>query len=95
MAMNEPIRLQKYLAQCGVASRRKSESLITAGRVSVDGLVVRDMGVKIIPERQQVLFDGKKIAQQEPKVYILLNKPRGYVTTHADPLARPVVTDLF
>jgi len=93
--MNEPIRLQKYLAQCGVASRRKSESLITAGRVSVDGLVVRDMGVKIIPERQQVLFDGKKIAQQEPKVYILLNKPRGYVTTLADPLGRPVVTDLL
>lgn len=93
--MNQPIRLQKYLAQCGVASRRKSESLITAGRVSVDGQIVRDMGVKIIPERQQVLFDGKRIAEQEPKVYILLNKPKGYVTTLADPQGRPVVTDLL
>ncbi|MFN2353626.1 MAG: pseudouridine synthase [Desulfopila sp.] len=95
--MNEPgrpIRLQKYLAQCGVASRRKSESLITAGRVSIDGQIVRDMGVKIVPEEHQVLFDGKKIALQETRVYILLNKPKGYVTTLADPQGRPVVTDL-
>lgn len=90
-----PIRLQKYLAQCGVASRRKSESLITAGRVRVDGQIIRDMGVKIVPEEQQVLFDGKKIALQETRVYILLNKPKGYVTTLADPQGRPVVTDLL
>lgn len=92
--MNQTIRLQKYLAQCGIASRRKAETLITAGRVTVDGKIVDTMGVKIDPEEQQILFDGKPVLPEEKKVYILLNKPKGYVTTVADPQGRPIVTDL-
>lgn len=89
------IRLQKYLAQCGVASRRKAETLIAAGRVSVDGKIIDTMGVKIDPERQKILFDGKPITPEKEKIYILLNKPKGYVTTVADPQGRPIVTDLI
>ena len=94
MAMSEPIRLQKYLAQCGVASRRKAETIIAAGRVAVDGNVVSDMGSKVIPTLQNVTVDGKQIQQEKRKEYFLLNKPKGYVTTVSDPQGRPVVTSL-
>lgn len=93
--MSPEIRLQKYLAQCGVASRRKAEELIAAGRVSVDGKTVRVMGMKINPQTQKVAFDGTPIALEQQKTYILLNKPKGYVTTLADPQGRPIVTDLI
>ena len=92
--MNQTIRLQKYLAQCGIASRRKAETLIADGRVTVDGKIVDTMGVKIDPEGQQILFDGKPVIPEKKKIYILLNKPKGYVTTVADPQGRPIVTDL-
>lgn len=92
--MNQTIRLQKYLAQCGIASRRKAEALIAEGRVSVDGRTVDTMGIKIDPEVQQIRFDGKPVIPEKRQIYILLNKPKGYVTTVADPQGRPIVTDL-
>lgn len=93
--MSAPVRLQKYLSQCGVASRRKAEELIRMGRILVDGLVVTDMGVKITPGKNIVSCDGRAIALQERMLYILLNKPKGYVTTLSDPQGRPIVTSLL
>lgn len=88
------MRLQKYLASCGVASRRKSEALITAGRVSVNGLVVTMLGTDIDEKKDQVTVDGKKILP-ETKVYYLLNKPEGYVCTVEDLHADHLVTELL
>lgn len=93
--MSSQIRLQKYLAMCGIASRRKAEEYIAAGRVTIDGRVTTAMGIKVNPDLQQVLFDGKPVKFSEQKVYYLLNKPKGYVTTVADPQGRPIVTDLI
>ncbi len=88
------IRLQKYLAQCGIASRRKAEEYIAEGRVQVDGEVVSSPGTQIDPENQKILFDGKIVEREKHKVYVLLNKPKGYVTTLSDPQGRPIVTNL-
>lgn len=93
--MTSPIRLQKYLAQCGISSRRKAESLIAEGRVSVDGKVETAMGIQITPGKNHVTFDGKPVEMREKLVYYLLNKPKGYVTTLSDPQGRPVVTSLL
>ncbi len=93
--MSTPVRLQKFLASCGLASRRKAEEFIAAGRVRVDGKTVTSMGVKIDPSRQQVLFDNKAVKAEEKPTYLLLNKPVGYVTTLADPQGRPIVTSLL
>ena len=95
MALGKEIRLQKYLAQCGVASRRKAENLIAEGRITVDGKIVTSMGTKVNPEKQQILFDGKPVSIEKEKIYYLLNKPKGYVTTVSDPQGRPIVTDLI
>lgn len=88
------MRLQKYMAHCGVASRRKCEELIRDGHVTVNGEVVRDMGVKINPNRDRVFVKGKRIVMEENHVYIMLNKPRGYITTVKDQYNRPSVMDL-
>ena len=96
MALKETIRLQKYLASCGVASRRKAEEMILAGRISVDGVTVTEMGVQVHPESQKVCCDNKQVSPTgAAPVYILLNKPKGYVTTLSDPQGRPVVTALL
>ena len=88
-------RLQKFLAEAGIASRRKSEELIAAGRVQVNGQVVRELGVKIDPAKDKVLFDNKPVkAQETKKVYIMLHKPRGYVTTMEDEQGRKCVAEL-
>jgi len=87
-------RLQKILAAAGIASRRKSEELITAGRVDVNGQIVTEMGAKADPERDRIRVDGK-VLQAEQKVYLLMNKPKGYVTTVSDPEGRPTVMDLL
>ena len=87
-------RLQKILAKAGIASRRSAERLIRDGRIQVNGEVVVEMGCKADPARDRITCDGKPIAFEE-KVYILLNKPAGYVTTLADPQGRPVVADLL
>jgi 23S rRNA pseudouridine2605 synthase len=86
-------RLQKIISQAGVASRRHAEDLITAGRVTVNGKVVTELGVKVTPGRDVVTVDGKPLAR-EKKVYILLNKPRGRVTTLQDPEGRKTVAEL-
>ena len=87
-------RLQKYLAQCGVASRRKCEELILQGRVQVNWVTVTELGTKINPEKDKIKFDGKDIKQAQKLVYILLNKPIGYVTTADDQFGRDTVLDL-
>lgn len=93
--MSETVRLQKLLSQCGIASRRKAEELIQAGRVTVDGQKITEMGTKVDPEHQAVLCDGKPVRLPKNHVYVLLNKPKGYVTTLFDPQGRPVVTSLI
>ncbi len=93
--MSPQQRLQKYLAQCGVASRRKSETIILQGRVSVDGHIVTNLGLKVTPGVQEVRLDGKVIVPETETLYLLLNKPKGYVTTLSDPQGRPVVTSLL
>ncbi len=95
MALKPTTRLQKYLAECGIASRRKAEKLISDGLVSVDGTVVTEMGIKIDPSRQLVRYRGKTVKPKKKHTYILLNKPRGYVTTMSDPQGRPIVTSLI
>jgi len=87
-------RLQKILAAAGVCSRRHAEKLIKAGRVSVDGRIVKELGAKADPRLQNVEFDGKPLPSPGP-VYLLLNKPKGYVTTMKDPQGRPTVTVLL
>ena len=87
-------RLQKYLANQGIAARRKCEEFILDGRVKVNGKVVAELGTKINPEIDKIEFDGKEVEKVEKKVYILLNKPIGYVTTAKDQFDRPTVLDL-
>lgn len=87
-------RLQKYLANNGIAARRKCEEYILEGRVKVNGQVVTELGTKINPEIDIVEFDEKKVEKVEQHVYILLNKPIGYVTTVKDQFDRPTVLDL-
>ncbi len=89
------IRLQKYLASAGVASRRASEKLITEGRICVNDKVVTELGTSINPEEDVVYFDGQRVTAAQSYVYYLLNKPKGYVTTAKDQFNRPTVTDLL
>jgi len=91
--MEERIRLQKYMAQCGVASRRHAEHLILEGRVRVNGQTVTQLGTTVTP-RDRIECDGKRIKPEKNHVYIMLNKPSGYVTTGSDPERRPTVMDL-
>lgn len=92
--MAEPIRLQKFLSQAGVASRRASEDLITAGRVSVNGKVVTELGTRVDPDRDRVEVDGREVAAAE-KLWIALHKPRGYVVSRHDPQGRPTIYELI
>jgi len=92
--MEELERLQKYLANNGVTSRRKAEEAILAGKVKVNGKIVIELGTKINPKLDKIEYEGKIIKQEEKKVYILLNKPIGYVTTVKDQFARDIVMDL-
>lgn len=89
------MRLQKYLARSGVASRRACEALILDGRVSVNGQVVSVLGTKVRPGTDDVRLDGESVALVDQTVVIMLNKPAGYLTTMADPFARPCVADLL
>ena len=87
------IRLQKHLAECGVASRRKAEELIEAGKVKINGHIA-ELGAKVDPKRDKVTVRGKAVVPVNEKVYIMLNKPRGFVTTMSDELGRKTGSDL-
>jgi len=88
-------RLQKILSQAGVASRRASEQLMLEGRVTVNGTTVRELGTKADAASDDIRVDGRRITIPERHRYLLLNKPRGYVTTRSDPQRRPTVIDLL
>lgn len=90
---DEKIRLQKYLAECGIASRRKSEELIAAGKVKVNG-VTASIGDKVNPKHDKVTVSGKKAVSVKKSVYIMLNKPRGFITTMSDEHDRKCVAEL-
>lgn len=90
----DEVRLQKFLASCGIASRRKCEELILAGKVEVNGKVVNELGTKVNIQKDEVKYNGKIIKPEEEKIYILLNKPIGYVTTVKEQFGRDKVTDL-
>ena len=90
----EQIRLQKYLADAGIASRRKAEELIKQGKVYVNGKIVNELGTKVTPNVDEIRYEGKKVKIQEKYIYILLNKPIGYVTTVKDQFNRDSVMDL-
>ena len=87
-------RLQKIIAAAGVASRRKAEALIASGRVLVNGQVVTELGTKADPEQDHIRVDGKLLQGPERYTYVVLNKPKGYVTTGSDEKKRPTVMDL-
>jgi len=91
-------RLQKLIATAGIASRRHAEELIVAGRVTVNGAVIKELGTKADPQRDHIKVNGKLINPQlkaRDKVYVLLNKPRGYLSSVSDPEGRPLVTELL
>jgi 23S rRNA pseudouridine2605 synthase len=86
-------RLQKILAEAGIGSRRKCEELITAGRISVNGRTANVLGTKADPDTDDIAIDGKPIRKSTTKVYLMLNKPKGVITSISDPQGRKVVTD--
>ena len=88
-------RIQKILSAAGIASRRAAEEIILDGRVRVNGKVVAELGAKADPDRDHIKVDGKLINPKQPKAYIMLNKPAGFVTTMSDPEGRPIVADLL
>lgn len=87
-------RLHKVMAQAGVASRRRSEELILKGFVKVDGQTVRELGVKVDPDTSIIEVMGRRISWREPRSYLMLNKPQGYLTSVVDPFGRPTVMEL-
>lgn len=92
----EEIRLQKFMADCGIASRRKCEEYISLGFVKVNGETVTELGRKVLPDKDIVDFKGKTIENStKKKTYVVLNKPIGYVTTVKDQFSRPTVLDLI
>jgi 23S rRNA pseudouridine2605 synthase len=88
-------RLQKILAAAGIASRRKAEEIILAGRVAVNGQTVTELGTKADPSADTIALDGKPLPSTQKLVYLVLNKPKGYVTTVSDPEERPTVMQLL
>jgi 23S rRNA pseudouridine2605 synthase len=88
-------RLQKILSQAGVASRRASEQLMLDGRVTVNGVTIRELGTKAEPGHDDIRVDGRRLKIAEKRLYLLVNKPRGYVSTRSDPEGRPTVIDLL
>ena len=92
--MGEIVRLQKYIAMCGAASRRHAEQFITSGRVKVDGKLVCELGTKVEIGANRVSLDGKELELEKKKYYIMLNKPYGYISAVKDQFERETVVDL-
>jgi 23S rRNA pseudouridine2605 synthase len=88
------VRLQKFLAEAGVASRRAGERLIVEGRVAVNGRIVDELGAKVDPARDRVMVDGRQVKVRR-KLYLAVNKPKGYICTRSDPEKRRILTDLL
>lgn len=88
-------RLNKFLASCGLGSRRKVETLITEGRIKVDGRVVKDLATSVDPELNEIIFDGKRLTAVSTSYYLMLNKPKGYITTMSDEKGRATVMSLL
>ncbi|ADL68862.1 pseudouridine synthase [Thermoanaerobacterium thermosaccharolyticum DSM 571] len=88
-------RLQKYLAECSIASRRKCEQLILDGKIKVNGTVIKNLGIKIDPDKDIVEYDGRVVAKVQHNIYIMLNKPTGFITTVKDQFGRPSVLDII
>src|SRR5437660_4014857 len=95
--MDRPVteRLQKILSRAGIASRRAGERLMVEGRGTVNGITVRELGTKADAARDDIRVDGRRVKLPERHRYLLLNKPKGYVTTRSDPQRRPTVIDLL
>lgn len=89
------VRLQKVIANSGLASRRKAEELIIQGRVTVNGQVVRELGTKVDPRKDHVKVDGKHLKPAPPQTFVMLNKPKHVVSTMSDPVGRPTIADLL
>lgn len=89
------MRINKYIASCGIASRRKAEELINDGRVSINGKIITELSFQVDEVKDIVEIDGEKIGLDEKEVYIVLNKPEGYITTVKDQFDRPSVLDLI
>jgi len=89
------VRIQKIIAQAGIASRRAAEKMILEGRVTINGLKITEMGATADPDQDDIRVDSNLISVAGGKIYLLLNKPRGYVTTLDDPQNRPIITDLL
>jgi 23S rRNA pseudouridine2605 synthase len=89
------VRLQKALADAGVASRRACEDLITSGRVSVNGVQITTLGSKVNPENDELAVDGETVSANKSKTYLLFNKPAGVLSTMSDPEGRPCLGDFF
>jgi pseudouridine synthase len=89
------IRLNRFISQCGIASRREADKLISQGRVSVNGEIIEKLGVKIDPQKDVVEVDGKRIKYKENFIYLILYKPKGYIVSLKDPFNRPKVIDLL
>jgi 23S rRNA pseudouridine2605 synthase len=92
--MNEK-RLNKIIADAGITSRRRADDLIASGRVSVDGLVIRELGAKFDPSKTEVMVDGETITQSLTKTYLALHKPKGVLSTMFDPEGRPCLSDFI
>ncbi|MEO1268422.1 MAG: pseudouridine synthase [Myxococcota bacterium] len=89
------IRIQKYLSQAGICSRRKAEELMRAGRVTVNGVPATEMGLRVVPEEDDIVVDGQTVEQRKVLVYLALYKPRNMITSLDDPEGRPVVAELI
>lgn len=87
------MRINKYIAACGITSRRKADELIKAGQIEVNGTIMREMGYNVQPD-DKVRYKGELLEEDNKKIYLLLNKPIGYVTTTSDEKGRPTVLDL-